>query len=53
MRSEKLQKHALFLYEKGAMYTVFNRNLLFHGCIPLDNNGCFLKIPAAECRSGR
>lgn len=53
MSSEKLQRHARFLFEKGEMYTLFNRNLLFHGCIPLDDDGDFLKLPAAEGRSGR
>lgn len=53
MRSEKLQRHARFLYEKGEMYTVFNRNLLFHGCIPLDEDGEFLSLPAAEGRYGK
>ena len=53
MRSEKLQRHAAFLFEKGEMYTVFNRNLLFHGCIPLDDNGDFLALDAAEGKRGR
>ena len=53
MRSEKLQRHVRFLYEKGEMYTVFNNNLLFHGCIPLDENGDFLSIGAADGKSGR
>ncbi len=53
MRSEKLQRHARFLFEKGEMYTVFNRNLLFHGCIPLDDDGEFLSFPCAQGRSGR
>ena len=53
MRSEKLQMHARFLYEKGEMYTICNRNLLFHGTIPLDDVGEFLAFPAAEGKSGR
>lgn len=53
MRSEKLQRHAELLYEKGEMYTVFNRNLLFHGCIPLADDGSFLALEAAEGKSGR
>lgn len=39
--SERLQKHIQFLYAKGGMYRLYNRNLLFHGCIPLDENGNF------------
>ncbi len=53
MRSEKLQKHAAFLFEKGEMYTVFNNNLLFHGCIPLDENGEFIKFKCADGLSGK
>ena len=37
--SEKLQRHVRFLYSKGSLYRVFNGNLLFHGCIPMDANG--------------
>lgn len=53
MRSEKLQRHAAFLYEKGEMYTVFNKNLLFHGAIPLNDDGSFMEFAAAGGRSGR
>ena len=53
MRSEKLQRHVAFLYEHGEAYTVFNRNLLFHGCIPLDEDGEFLALDAAEGKRGR
>ncbi len=42
--SEKLMKHITFLYSKGHMYQVYNGNLLYHGCIPLDENGNFKKI---------
>ena len=38
-RSEKLQEHVRFLYSKGSLYKIYNGNLLFHGCIPLDENG--------------
>ncbi len=53
MRSEKLQRHAAFLFEKGEMYTIFNKNLLFHGCIPLDAKGEFIKFECAGGLSGR
>lgn len=39
--SERLQTHIQFLYAKGAMYRLYNGNLLFHGCIPFDENGNF------------
>ncbi len=41
LTSEKLQKHANFLMEKGKMYLAYNDNLLFHGCIPMDKEGNF------------
>lgn len=53
MRSEKLRRHVCFLYEKGEMYTIFNNNLLFHGCIPLRDDGEFLALDAAQGKSGR
>lgn len=40
---EKLQKHVKFLYQKGNLYKVFNGNLLYHGCMPLAQDGSFLK----------
>lgn len=46
INSERLQKHIRFLYSKGSLYLVYNSNLLFHGCIPLADDGSFktLKI---------
>lgn len=37
--SEKLKRHMDFLLESGGMYLCYNGNLLFHGCIPLHENG--------------
>lgn len=37
--SEKLHEHIRFLLAKGSMYRVCNGNLLFHGCIPMDEKG--------------
>lgn len=44
MHSEKLNKHVNFLYAKGHMYENFNSNILFHGCIPMKENGEFEKV---------
>ncbi len=44
MHSEKLNKHVNFLYAKGHMYENFNSNILFHGCIPMKENGEFDKV---------
>ena len=53
MRSQKLQKHAKFLFEKGEIYTIFNKNLLFHGCIPLNEDGSFMSFPIAQGKAGK
>lgn len=37
--SETLNKHIAFLYSKASIYKCFNSNLLFHGCIPMEENG--------------
>jgi len=39
LHSEKLQQHMEFMIRKGALYKIFNGNLLFHGCIPFDKDG--------------
>ncbi|MFA6865978.1 MAG: fructose-1,6-bisphosphatase [Clostridia bacterium] len=41
--SERLQKHIDFLMNKGSLYLCYNGNLLFHGCIPLKENGEFME----------
>lgn len=42
--SPKLNDHISFLYQKGEMYTIFNSNLLFHGCMPMEPNGEFKEV---------
>ncbi|WP_281417431.1 fructose-1,6-bisphosphatase [Clostridium algidicarnis] len=44
INSEKLQKHVRFLFAKGSIYLRHNSNLLFHGCIPLNEDGSFTKV---------
>ncbi|MBQ7563800.1 MAG: fructose-1,6-bisphosphatase [Lachnospiraceae bacterium] len=41
---EKLKSHVRFLYAKGSLYKVYNSNLLYHGCVPLDEEGNFRKV---------
>ena len=41
---DKLQKHVQLLLNKGGMYKVYNNNLLYHGCIPLNQHGDFQKV---------
>ncbi|MCD7904875.1 MAG: fructose-1,6-bisphosphatase [Clostridiales bacterium] len=42
--SERLHRHIRFLYDKGSIYKVYNGNLLYHGCIPLDDDGNFNRV---------
>ena len=44
MRCEKLQRHVKFLYSKGGMYKIYNGNLLYHGCVPLNPDGSFKQV---------
>ncbi len=41
LNSVRLQRHIRFLYKKGSMYRIYNQNLLYHGCIPMDEAGNF------------
>lgn len=42
--SQKLNEHMEFIFQKGELYTIFNSNLLFHACIPMEENGDFKEI---------
>lgn len=42
--SDRLRRHAAFLYEKGSVYLVRNGNLLFHGCVPLEGDGTLTEV---------
>ena len=42
--SEKLQRHMRFLLRKGSLYLVSNGNLLYHGCIPLNDDGSIMSM---------
>ena len=44
VESLMLQRHVDYLYQKGSLYTRFNGNLLFHGCVPLDEDGSLRTI---------
>ena len=44
MDSTRLKKHIDFLYKKGSVYISYNNNLLYHGCIPLNEDGTFTRI---------
>lgn len=42
--SSKLRSHIKFLYEKGSLYKIFNGNLLYHGVIPFNDDGTYVKF---------
>ena len=42
--SQKLNDHMDFIYQKGELYTIFNSNLLFHACIPMQEDGNFKEV---------
>ncbi|MDD4047128.1 MAG: fructose-1,6-bisphosphatase, partial [Tissierellia bacterium] len=44
LNSEKLQKHIRFMLINGSLYLKFNSNLLYHGCIPVNEDGTFKKV---------
>lgn len=43
-----LQKHIDFFFTNGSMYKVINHNLLFHGCIPMNEDGSFFVLKTKE-----
>jgi len=42
--SKRLQDHTEFLFANGSMYLTYNSNLLYHGCVPMNENGKFQKF---------
>ena len=44
LNRDKLQEHIRFLFNKGGLYLCYNSNLLYHGCVPLDEKGNFRKV---------
>lgn len=39
--SRKLQQHTRFLFAKGGIYLIHDGNLLYHGCIAMNEDGSF------------
>ena len=53
-KSERLRRHVRFLYDNGRLYRCYNGNLLFHGCIPMTEDGDFAQVTFdGECYQGR
>ncbi|AVK46611.1 fructose 1,6-bisphosphatase [Clostridium sp. MF28] len=48
VNSDKYNKHVRFLYSNGSLYLKFNSNLLYHGFIPLNEDGSFKKVKIAD-----
>lgn len=44
LNCEKLQRHIRFLFTKGSLYKVHNGNLLYHGCVPMNEDGSFTSV---------
>ncbi len=44
LNCEKLQRHVRFLYSKGGLYKIYNGNLLYHGCMPMEKDGSFASV---------
>jgi fructose-1,6-bisphosphatase-3 len=44
IKCDKLQDHVKLLFSKGSLYRVYNSNLLYHGCVPLNTDGTFKKV---------
>ena len=41
---DRLQEHVRFLFNKGSLYLTHNNCLLYHGCVPLNEDGSFRKV---------
>lgn len=48
IKCEKLQKHIRFIFSHGSLYLCYNNNLLFHGCVPLNEDGSFRQVQIGD-----
>lgn len=44
MGSEKLQRHMRYLLDVGSLYKIYNNNLMFHACVPLNEDGSLKEV---------
>ncbi len=52
--SEKLQRHVRFIYDHGTVYSTYNGNLLYHGAVPMTEDGEFASETfEGKCYSGK
>ncbi len=53
-KCEKLQRHMHFFLEHGSLYKIHNNNLLFHACVPLNEDGTLKAVEVfGETYAGR
>lgn len=51
---EKLQRHMRFFLDAGSLYKIYNGNLLFHACVPLNADGSLMETEVfGETYKGR
>ena len=43
-QSRVLKKHIRFMYSVGGIYKIYNQNLLYHGCVPMTEDGAFATV---------
>jgi fructose-1,6-bisphosphatase-3 len=54
LSSQQLWQHVRFLVERGSMWLRRDDHLIFHGCVPVDDEGRFLSMTVdGEPRAGR
>ena len=42
--SEKLRSHIEFMLNKGSIYLIYNKNLILHACVPVNDDYSFTKV---------
>ena len=48
LQNDKLQAHIRFIFTYGGLYKIVNGNLLYHGCIPMTEDGEFKECTLAD-----
>lgn len=44
LSSQKLWEHMQYLHERGSMYLIRDDNLIFHGCVPVNEKGEYQEL---------
>ena len=48
----RLRRHIDYVVANGGMYKCHNGNLLYHGCIPMNEDGTFRKVKVGDRVTG-